>query len=198
MGDKPVTLAGDDGLGVVIAIPLAGGDEGLDTRCGLSGKGQVPCRLGVALKELHRVIAARIVGDAGGKLGLDRTKHVLDRTVERKARIRPLCGRRALGRGDELLDALVLERGDHDHGAAQALLERRDIDLVPALLHEVRHVKRHDDRKADLDDLQREVQIALEVRRVEHLHHHVGLAAHEVIARHALLGAVGRQRVDAR
>ena len=63
-------------------------------------------------------------------------------------------------------------------------------------LNQISHVERHHHGQACLDDLQREIEVALQIGGVEHLDHDVGLAAHEVVAAHALLGAVGRQRVD--
>ena len=98
---------------------------------------------------------------------------------------------------EELLDALVLKSGDHHNRAAELLGELVRVDLVAVLLDQVGHVEGNDHGQAGLDNLKRQVQVALEVGGVDNLDDDIGLAAHKVIARALLLGAVGGKRVDA-
>ena len=99
---------------------------------------------------------------------------------------------------EQLLDTLVLKSRDHHDRAAELLGELVGVDLVAILLDQVGHVEGNDHGQAGLDDLKRQVQVTLEVGSVDHLDDDIGLAAHEVIARALLLGAVGGKRVDAR
>ena len=98
----------------------------------------------------------------------------------------------------ELLDTLVLKGRDHHDRAAELLGQLGGVDLVAVLLDQVGHVEGDDYGQTGLDNLKRQVQVALEVGGIDDLDDNVGLAAHEVIARALLLGAVGGKRVDAR
>ena len=97
----------------------------------------------------------------------------------------------------ELGDALILKGRDHHDRAAELLGKLVRIDLVAVLLDQIGHIEGNDHGQAGLDNLKRQVQVALEVGGVDHLDDNIGLAAHEVIARALLLGAVGGKRVDA-
>ena len=98
---------------------------------------------------------------------------------------------------EQLRDALVLKSGDHHNRAAELLGKLIGVDLVAILLDQVGHVEGDDHGQTGLDDLKRQVQVALEVGSIDNLDDHIGLAAHEVITRALLLGAVGGKRVDA-
>ena len=122
-------------------------------------------------------------------------------------------GRRALlrrvdGGFQQLVHAAALERRRLHHGAAQPGRQLGHIDLVAVLLHQVHHVQRHHHRQAQVEDLRRKVEVALEVCGVHEVDDRVGTAgalparscriAQQVVARHDLLGRVRRERVDAR
>ena len=98
---------------------------------------------------------------------------------------------------EQLRDALVLKSRDHHDRAAELLGELVRVDLIAVLLDQVGHVEGDDHGQAGLDNLKRQVQVALEVGGIDHLDDDIGLAAHEVVARALLLGAVGGKRVDA-
>ena len=98
---------------------------------------------------------------------------------------------------EQLLDTLVLKGRDHHNRAAELLGKLVRVDLVAVLLDQIGHVEGDDHGQAGLDDLKRQVQVALEVGGIDNLDDNIGLAAHEVIARALLLGAVGGKRVDA-
>jgi hypothetical protein len=59
-------------------------------------------------------------------------------------------------------------------------------------------VERHHHRDAELEELDREVQVPLEVRRVHDIHDDVGALVREEVARDDLLLGVRRERVRAR
>ena len=83
---------------------------------------------------------------------------------------------------EQLLDALVLKSGDHHDRAAELLGQLVRVDLVAVLLDQVGHVEGDDHGQAGLDNLKRQVQVALEVGGIDNLDDDIGLAAHEVVA----------------
>ncbi len=143
------------------------------------------------------VLQARLfehIGHLGGRIG--KILRILD------------GHRRNLGGGKELLDGLLelfhaLLPGGHDaqNRAAERLLERLQVDFDLVILRDVEHV--HDDqhRNAHLKELRREVQVALEVGRVNDVDHALGVVGENVVAGHALVFARSAARsegIDAR
>ena len=197
MSDHAVALAGDDGLGIVVAVLLALGDELLHALGMVLREADEFARGPIALKELDGVVAALLGRDACGKQVLDMGENVLDSRVEFMLGHMTLGGRRLLDLCEQLVDALVLKSRDHDDRAAQTIGELLNVNLVAGLLNKVGHVEGGHDGQARLDDLESQVQVTLEIGGVDNLNDDIGLAAHEVVARALLLGAVRRQRVDA-
>jgi len=197
VGDHAVALTGDDGLGIVIAVLLALSDQLLHASGLLLGEVDELAGVRIALEQLDGIVAALVGGDACRQVVLDVVQNVLDGGVELVLRNLALGSSGLLDLLEELLDALVLKSGDHHNRAAELLGELVRVDLVAILLDQVSHVEGNDHRQAGLDDLKRQVQVALQVGGIDNLDDHIGLAAHEVIARALLLGAVGGKRVDA-
>ena len=92
--------------------------------------------------------------------------------------------------------APVPDRGDERH--ADQLREQLDVDLAAASLRLVEHVERHDQRHVQLDELSREVKIALQVGGVDDIDHHVRLRVEDEVAGDQLFGRVGGEAVGAR
>ena len=197
MGDHAVALTGDDGLGIVIAVLLALSDQLLHASDLLLGKVDELAGVRIALEQLDGIVAALVGGDACRQVVLDVVQNVLDGGVELVLRHLALGSSGLLNLLEELLDALVLKSGDHHNRAAELLGKLVGVDLVAVLLDLVGHVEGNDHGQAGLDDLKCQVQVALQVGGIDNLDDHIGLAAHEVIARALLLGAIGRKRVDA-
>ena len=198
VGDHAVALTGDDGLGVVIAILLALGDQLLYASSLLLSEVDELAGVRVALEQLDGVIAALFGGNACRQIVLDVVQNVLDGGIELVLRHLALRSSGLLDLLEELLDALVLKSRDHHDRAAELLGELVRVDLIAVLLDQVGHVEGNDHGQAGLDNLKRQVQVTLEVGGIDDLDDNIGLAAHEVIARALLLGAVGGKRVDAR
>ena len=198
VGNHAVTLAGDDGLGVVVAVLLALGDQLLHASGLLLGEVDELAGVRVALEQFDRVVAALVGGNARRQVVFDVVQNVLDGGVELVLRHLVLGSSGLLNLLEELLDALVLKGRDHHDRAAELLGELVRVDLIAVLLDQVGHVEGNDHGQAGLDNLKRQVQVTLQVGGVDHLDDNIGLAAHEVIARALLLGAVGGKRVDAR
>ena len=197
VGNHAIALAGDDGLGVVVAILLALGDQLLDASGLLLGEVDELAGVRVALKQLDSVVATLVGGNARRQVVLDVVQNVLDGGIELVLRHLALRSGRLLDLLEQLFDALVLKSRDHHDRAAELLGKLVRVNLVAVLLDQVGHVEGDDHGQAGLDDLKCQVQIALKVGRVDNLDDHIGLAAHEVVARALLLGAVGGKRVDA-
>ena len=195
--DHAVALTGDDGLGVIVAVLLALSDQLFDASGLLLGEVDELAGVRITLEQLDGVIAALVSGNARRKVVLDVRQNVLDGGIELVLRHLTLRSSGLLNLLEQLRDALVLKSGDHHDRAAELLGELVRVDLVAVLLDQVGHVEGDDHGQAGLDNLKRQVQVALEVGGVDNLDDNIGLAAHEVIARALLLGAVGGKRVDA-
>ena len=194
--DDGVTLTGNDGLGVVVAVLLALRDEPLDCRGRIFGEIDEPLGVRVALEELDGPVAALLRRHRARQERLDLVEHLLDGGVKLVLGNLALLARSALDLAEKLVDPLVFQGGDHEHRATEPAGESAGVDLVAVFLHEVGHVECHDNGQARLDDLEREIEVALEIGGVDQLDDDVGLAAHQIIAAHALLGAVRGERVD--
>ena len=198
VGNDAVALAGDDGLGVVVAVLLALDDQLLHASGLLLGEVDELAGVRVALEQLDSVVATLVSRNAGWQVVLDVRQDVLDGGVELVLRHLALGSSRLLNLLEQLLDTLVLKSRDHHDRAAELLGQLVGVDLVTVLLDQVGHVEGNDHGQAGLDNLKRQVQVTLEVGGIDDLDDNIGLAAHEVIARALLLGAVGGKRVDAR
>ena len=198
VGNHAVTLTGDDGLGVVVAILLALGDQLLHASGLLLSEVDELAGVRIALEQLDGIVAALVGGNARRKVVLDVVQNVLDGGIELVLRHLALGSSGLLDLLEQLLDALVLKSRDHHDRATELLGELVRIDLVAVLLDQVGHVEGNDHGQTSLDNLKRQVQVTLEVGGIDDLDDDIGLAAHEVIARALLLGAVGGKRVDAR
>ena len=199
VADGVVARHGDGAFGIVVERVLHGLAGGVDRLQVGRGKLERVDGALLALQKLDGVPARRGGGHARAEeVGdlLDGALHFGDEAqIGRGSRL--LLGR-IDGRLDKFVHALALERGRLDHRAAQALRELRHVDLVAVFAHEIHHVERHDHRKAQVEDLRRQVKVALEVRGVHEVDHDVGTALQKVVTRHDLLGRVRRERVDAR
>ena len=182
MGDHAVALAGNDGLGIVVTVLLALGDQLLHASGLLLGEVDEFAGVCITLEQLDGVIAALVGRNARRKVVLDVVQNVLDGGVELVLRHLALGSSGLLDLLEELLDALVLKSGDHHDRAAELLGEFVRVDLVAVLLDQVGHVEGNDHGQAGLDNLKRQVQVTLEVGGIDNLDDHIGLAAHEVIA----------------
>ncbi len=144
MRDHAVALTGDDGLGVVIAILLALGDQLLYASSLLLGEVDELAGVRVALKQLDSVVAALVGGNARRKVVLDVVQNVLDGGVELVLRHWPLEAADFLTCSNSSLDTLVLKSRDHHDRAAELLGKLVNVDLVAILLDQVGHVEGND------------------------------------------------------
>ena len=195
--DDAIALTGDDGLGIIIAVLLALSDQLFDASGLLLGEVDELAGIRIALEQLDSVVATLVGGNACRQVVFDVVQNVLDGRVELVLRHLALGSSGLLDLIEQLRDALVLKSRDHHDRAAEFLGELVGVDLIAVLLDQVGHVEGDNHGQTGLDNLKRQVQVALEVGGVDHLDDDIGLAAHEVIARALLLGAVGGKRVDA-
>ena len=85
---------------------------------------------------------------------------------------RPLLGH-ALERGDQRVDADARATHGCDHRKSKRGFEILRLDPNAGLMRQIDHVERNDDRQPQLEHLQREIEIAREVARIEHQQHRI-------------------------
>ena len=196
--DVRVPLVGDDALRVVVQLLLAVGDVGLQVSLQLTRQIQLGHHLVVPLKHLDGVPPQVTVVHQPRNGLLDVGDGVLHAAREHVGQLTRPVG---LGQRHGLLRrghaALALQRAHAHHLAPQGLPQPAEVDLVPVLPHQVDHVDRNHHRNPQLDELRRQVQVALDVRAVHDVQNRVRLLTHQIAPRHHFLPRVRRQRVDA-
>ncbi len=102
-----------------------------------------------------------------------------------------------LGDGDRLihqfLDPRALERGNGDDGQPDLLLQELGVDDVARLFHRVHHVERDDDGDVDLHELRGQIEVALEVGRIDDIDDARGLFIEDEVTRDDFLRCIGRE-----
>jgi len=205
-GDESVAEIRDDGFGVgaergaQVARHLPGARFQPRCQFGVGGKALLP-DLVVALQVFEGHPAGGIaVGqeglghDARGHLGKGRIK------VRAVGDVHGLPASLALGGefgggGGKLGNAGSPAGHQFDDRAVQRLGETLGIDLHPHLVGLVHHVEAQHQGDAQLQKLHRQVQVALQRPRVQHVHDRLGALVHQEVARHELFGGIGREGV---
>ena len=160
----------------------------------------------VALDQL----AGREARGKSGPLGviLDQMAHGVQRAVHgpavilRAAKVlpqRPLLIAGNMYRvANQLIHALILRSGDRHHRHAQHALHGVDVHGAAVSGQLVHHVQRHDHRHVHLQQLHRQIQIALDVGRVHDIDDRLRLCLQHEFARDQLLAGIGRHGIDPR
>ena len=198
LSDVLIACIGDDGLRIVVELLLNGGDELLDLVLHVLAEGKARLHLAVALEQLDSEPAAlRRLGNIRDEL-LDLGDGVLDGAAEAVhcRSLRSLC--RLLGSLDQLPGALALDGCGLNDRHAELLRQLLYVDHVAALLDDIHHVQRDNDRNAHLEQLGGQVQVALDVGSIDEVHDGLRLLIYEVITRNDLLQRVRREGVDTR
>lgn len=143
--------------------------------------------LGMVLDERHDAVQAAMDGPV-----------VLVGRAEVLAHGRLLEPRHMQGVVHQLGRALVLGRRDGDDGDAQQLLHLVHVDGAAVALHLVHHVEGQHHGHAQLHELHRQVQVALDVRGVHDVDDAARALVQQETARDHLLARVRRHGVDAR
>ena len=102
------------------------------------------------------------------------------------------------GRDGGLLDAGFLQSGALHDTATQSPRQLVNTDGVLVLAHYVHHVDGHHHGDADLGQLGGQVEVAFNVGAVYNVENGIRSLAYQIVARHHLLGGVGREGIDAR
>ena len=162
--------------------------------------------IGQIVAALNELGGAKTRGnaDAVGVVG-DEMDDGVDAAVHRRivrAEIRHLGQHLSARGGDglvgQLAHAFAPGGGDGDDGNAERRAHFLHVDRAAVGAHLVHHVERQHHRYAQLKELEREVEIALNVGRVHDVDDAVRLFVQNEIARDDLLLRVGAQRVNAR
>ena len=161
------------------------------------------CQIIAALDELGRAEARRHA-DAVGMVG-DDVHDRMDAAVHRgivRAEVRHLRQRAAARDAQPLIHelghALTLRRRDRHDGDAQRIAHLLHVDRAAVGAHLVHHVQRQHHRHAQFEQLQRQVQVALDIRGVHDVDDAVRLLIDDKIARDDLLLRIRAQGVNAR
>ena len=99
---------------------------------------------------------------------------------------------------DELVDAFILYRGNGHHGNAERGLELVDAHRSAVGTKFVHHVQRKHHGNIEFHELQRKVEVSLDVGRVDDIDNDRGRIVDEKIARNDFLIRIRRQRIYAR
>ena len=85
-------------------------------------------------------------------------------------------------------------RGEHRglHGHTKEARQGIEVDVVASLLRLVKHIEGHHHTNVHIDELGGQVEIALEVRSVDHINHHIGGLLNQLLANIQFLGRIGR------
>ena len=143
-------------------------------------------------------------GDLAAEFGPQAADLVLERLGERRA----AGGRRVVGRGLRAASSQVVQAvaagspGSARPARRVCSASAVGVDRQPLRLGHVDHVQRHDDRHAQFQELRRQVQVAVEVGRIDDGQDHVRPrllrpAAEEQIDGHHLVGAARGEAVGA-
>ena len=98
---------------------------------------------------------------------------------------------------DQLVDALILRRGDRHDRDAQHGLHRVDVHAAAVACHLIHHVEGDDHRHVHFQKLHRQVEVALDVRGVHDIDDAPGLGFQDEVPGNQLLAGIGRHRIDA-
>ena len=109
-----------------------------------------------------------------------------------------LAARRRKRLTHQLGNALALRRHNRNHRYAQRLAHLPHVDGAAVGAHLVHHVQRQHHRHAQLQKLQRQIQVALDVRRVHDVDDAVRLLVENEISGYDFLLRIGSERIDAR
>ena len=82
-------------------------------------------------------------------------------------------------------------RTDRHNRYSKHLRQAVQIDLHAAFFHDIHHVECKDDRLSKLDELQSQIQVALQGGSVRHIDDDIDIAAHDAFPGNGLFHRVG-------
>ena len=196
LGCALIAGVGDDALGIVVLRVLYGLDIGLNgVLCHLAERQFGAC---VALEQLDGIPAVMRRLAVAAHLRADLLQRVFDVLAEgdRLCRLTALCRTHGFQRG--LNAVFALECADLDDRHAQCLRQCARLDGTALTAYHVHHIERDDDRQTQFHELGGQVQVALEVGRVDNVQNRVGLLGDQIVTGYNLLKRVRRKRINAR
>ena len=105
--------------------------------------------------------------------------------------------RRVHGQAHQLVNALSLAGADGHHRHMQLPLKHVQVNHIPVGAHLVHHVQGNHHGGAQLQKLQRQIQVTLQVGGVHNVDDHVRLFQGDEIAGHNFLHGIGAEGIDA-
>ena len=74
-----------------------------------------------------------------------------------------------------------------DYRASKAGGQRVDIDADVLFFRDIEHIQRDHAGDAELQQLQRQIEVTLQIGRIDHVYQHVGVAAENIVAGNLLI-----------
>ena len=165
--DISVALVRDDALRVVVQLLLTVLHVLLEVLSQFLAEAEVRKHLFVALEHLDSIPAQTGGAHLRGNGFFDvrqRMLHAAGEHVRVLALLLRVCQLYCLS--GRLLNALAFEGADCHGRAAERLAQFLHVDRIPAAAHRVNHVHRQHNGDAQLEQLRREIEVALNVRAV--------------------------------
>ena len=197
-GDLVVAGRGHDRLCVIVKLGLKRIADGVDRF--LVGVRQLKLgnRALLALEHLDGEPTSRRRGDLRAEDVDDLRERRLDLVGEADLRRSGNTLLAEFYRGlHKLIHAAALERRGGNDRATELAGKLVDVDLVAVLLDEVHHVEGDDHRQAQFENLRGQIQVALQVGRVDQVDDDVRVAIEKIVASDDFLRRIRRERIDA-
>ena len=189
--DIDIAFARDDGLRVVVQFLLRRRDVLFDMMHLVGGNVQFGQNLFIPFEDLDGVPTLPFRRHVVQFSLLDVGDGMLHRSGEGVHRKRMRLFGGFDGRFGGFHDAVVVQRGDFQHFAAQFARQLLEIDLVAVLPDDVHHVHGNDHRDAELRQLRRQIEVALQIRAVDDVQNRLGGFVQQIISCDDLLQRVG-------
>ena len=196
--DLVVAGGGDDGFRVIVKLGLERVTDGVDRF--LVGVRQLKLgnRALLALEHLDGEPTSRRGGNPRAEDVDDLRERRLDLVGEADLRRSGNTLLAEFYRGlHKLIHAAALERRGGNDRATEFAGKLVDVDLVAVLLDEVHHVEGDDHRQAQFENLRGQIQVALQVGRVDQVDDDVRVAIEKIVASDDFLRRIRRERIDA-
>jgi len=144
----------------------------------------------------------RLAPRRNGVVALEALRHGRDgrfhvEAVEHAAGARLAGSGRALRRGEQFRGAGAVAAVGRNHGATEQGAHQFQVEFESVGGGLVAHVQRENERHAHFRQLRGQMQVALQVRRVDHLDHDAGTLRQDFVAGDGFLGRSGQEAVDA-
>ena len=186
-GYRIVPGIGNYGVGIVIEVLLECRYLVGDTRLHIG----ILLRQGnVTLDHLDCVPPDTLVGNLSLERGFGDRNRCLHPLTERYRFRYSLVVDGLSDLADQFIDTYALQSGHRDDGASQFLGQALHVYAVALFLDDIHHVECDDGRYSRIQDLEGEVEVPLQVGRIDYVQDRIGTLLYEEVPRNDLLRGV--------